>query len=181
MGYKKELLGYKKKLVFIFYTKNSLFSSLFFRNLERKKKISQGAGLAVLTCTYGFKLFEAAVLRRGARGGKGGGGEGEGEGKRPGAGHGGGGDVEKGPPKGRDSSKEEEEEDSVRAGASVSGLGPKELGEPGFGGRRNGAGGRGRKGENHGGGGDKEGEEQKKIEEKSDSFDSAMGCFDREQ
>ena len=156
---------------------------------KKKKKNEQGAGLAVLTCTYGFKLLEATVLQR-ARGEKeGGGGGGGGEGKRAGGGHGGG-DVEKARPltplsssssssKGRASSKEEEEkekelDDSARAVGSVSTLSPRELGEPGLGGCR--GGGR-RKGENKGGG-KKEEEEEK---EKSDSFYSAAGCFDREQ
>ena len=64
----------------------------------------------MLTCTYGFKLFEAKVLlRESGAGGEKGGGEG---GNR-----GGGGDVEKAPPalssKNRTSLKEEH--DSVRA------------------------------------------------------------------
>jgi len=133
----------------------------------------QGAGLAVLTCTYGFKLFEAAAVVLRKRGVKGEGGEGH---------HGG--LVEKTPAalpsKGR-ASLEEDDKYGICAVASASELSPKKLcGDPGFGSRRGG----GRGGDNKGRGGGKEEaeeeEEKKKRKDKSDSFDSAAGCCGRD-
>lgn len=113
-----------------------------------------------MVCTYGFKLFEAVMLRRRR-------GEGE-KGSAIGGGSGGGvGDVEKAAPPASlpptSKSAPRCEDDSARATASLSKWSSKKRGEPGFG--KGGGKGQGR-------------QKRDSTGKKNDSFDSAAGCLD---
>ena len=151
---------------------------LSFHFLKKKKK-NQGTGLAILAFTYGFKLFEATMLKGKRRSSSGDGREGEkrSTGEKGGTGEKGSrlfADVEKAappPPPAPPPAPSSPRclDDSARAfPRSQWSLSREKLGLPGFGGK----GGRRRQEEKDNDGGN---ETKTKTTKNSDSFDSAAG------